>query len=150
MTTPHGLPLQASTDAADFPNRVNAIKDAVEACLPVVQTGTPAHKLGLIWFHPTTRLAQISDGTQWGRISPLVVSDSATVVAPALSVTGNTAFGVTYSAPPKVFIQVTNAENIAVNVTSVTTTLVNWYAYVSSGNPPSINHTVNFNCLIVP
>lgn len=45
------------------------LADDVDAQVPWVSSSTPPHKNGLVWYNPTTKNTQISDGTAWQPIN---------------------------------------------------------------------------------
>lgn len=64
-TTRHAYPTPASSAVPDVPVDMKALADAIDLGVPYVTTSTPAHLSGLIWYNPTTKLTQISDGAAW-------------------------------------------------------------------------------------
>lgn len=64
-TARHAYPTPASSAVPDVPVDMKALADAIDLGTPYVTTSTPGHVAGLIWYNPTTKITQISDGAAW-------------------------------------------------------------------------------------
>jgi hypothetical protein len=64
-TVLHGLRKPDLTYSPDGATQIGQLADDVDKILTVYSDTTPAHAPGLLWYAPTAKLLQISDGAAW-------------------------------------------------------------------------------------